>query len=502
MVKQVYTGILHWRPELSDVEADAATNNGADVVVHNNPVIPMRTAAATISLPGTLVRHKSWLILVANAYQELLEESEHVISFRTLMARLDWDASTSIKRLKQDIEALAQTTVRFNMLGADNDDDWSSIHQLIAEAVDDGMGNIRYSFPPRLRRKLADPSVFSLLALDALNLFSSKYALALYLILNQFARDGETPEISVHAYRQMMNVEEGEYTEFKRLKPRVITEPLAEVSTKSDLEAEVIFVKDGKTIIKLQFVNIRRKPDHHLTTILQAHSRPSVTIEAQAVDSVDEAATVCNEISSHQNYQSLLINQYSVDAGAVGKIVQAVEDGVPESIIRAALDRVDAYRSTQNVKNIGAYTSRTVLNAVQSYREAMGVRATPATVSRARKEEADHRQRYLEKFRNEYVALTNRRLEGAYESLPIERKTRLTEEVSGKIPSAFRKQLDPAKPIYSLNPPVRAFFLTALRDTKEMQPYLVTEEIFLRHLAGQGFEVDVLAPLIADVLSS
>lgn len=463
--------------------------------------MPIRTAAATISIPGTLVRHKSWLILVANAYRELLTEDEHTISFHTLASRLKWDGA-SIKRLKSDIEALAQTTVRFNMFEADDDDDWLSIHQLIAEAVDDGQGNIRYSFPPRLRRKLADPAVFSLLALDALHIFGSKYSLALYLALNQFEREGKTPQISVNGYRQLMGVGDDEYTEFKRLKPRVITEPLAEVCAKSDLDAEVMLLKEGKNVTKIQFVNIRRKPDHDLTPLLQAHARPLITLDGVAEPTAGESGEGVRILEAN-DYRTLLMTRYMVTGKALKEIMEALENGAQIQALQSALERVDAYRATSTVGNLGGYTAKTVLNALRGQGGQRRSRNAdvPAATSLARAE-ADHRQKYLDKFRNEYVALTNRRLEGAYESLPAERKIRLVEEVSGKIPSAFRKQIDPAKPIYTLNAPARAFLMTALRDTKEMQPYLVTEEVFRRHLTGQGYEVDVLAPLIADVLSS
>lgn len=482
--------------------ADTETDNEHHLAITEDgdisSVIPIRTAAATISIPGTLVRHKSWLILVANAYRELLTEDEHTISFHTLASRLKWDGA-SIKRLKSDIEALAQTTVRFNMFEADDDDDWLSIHQLIAEAVDDGQGNIRYSFPPRLRRKLADPAVFSLLALDALHIFGSKYSLALYLALNQFEREGKTPQISVNGYRQLMGVGDDEYTEFKRLKPRVITEPLAEVCAKSDLDAEVILLKEGKNVTKIQFVNIRRKPDHDLTLLLQAHARPLITLDGVAEPTAGESGDG-DRILEASDYRTLLMTRYMVTGKALKEIMEALENGAQIQALQSALERVDAYRATSTVGNLGAYTAKTVLNALRGQGgQHQGRKGETPTGTSPARAEAEHRQRTVEKFRAEFTALAYRELESAYERLPVERKKRLMTQIGPKLPPVYRAGLDATKPLHStMNTGGKAFFLGELRRVDEMKAHLPTVGTYRAYLANRGIDVDVVGDLIAE----
>jgi len=492
-------------------------------------VLPMRHGSATIKHPGTLLKHKSWLVMLAKAFPNLLTQSEHKISYQELLSGLGWSQSSGRRRLKAEVEALSEVKIKFNLLGSDDPDDWTSIHNLLAEVVDDKMGNFIYSFPPRLAKMLANPEIFSLLAMDALKVFRSQYALALYIMLNQYAEEDETPVIRIEDYREIVGIPDDKYREFKRLRQGAIDRPLSDLCKNSDLTAELKVIKNGKDAVGLQFCNIRRKENHELTEIVNA-AKDSATMSnviKKRISAQEESTPTLEMTESDGVYRlegggatveklgessivpgdsyTLLRDKYKVREKEAKELCESL-DGLPEVVLRQALQRVYEYGKKGKIKSLGPYTTRTIRSAISDYWDnqdkykSMQEELDEARAKKSQIIKESEYQAIRTELHSEYMALQYMRMSKAYELLPPKRKEELVRRAKPQLPPNTSSQLDSTKPIYALSKLASSMFLDVISKEKEFAAVKVNKEAFINHLTNKGFQVDLYEREIMELL--
>lgn len=199
---------------------------------------------------------------MSRAYDDLPNQEEHTIRLGELMRALSI-SSKNYGRLKEILETLATTAVRWNVLGKDNQEEWGVTTLLAQAKIKRGL--CTYAYSPEMRRRLHNPRIYAKINLSMQNRFTSKHALALYeMFVDYFdvqRKYGETPFIPVDTFRQLMGFDDGEYSEFKLLNRWVIKEPLEEINEKSDLFVEAEYKRDGRRISAIKF-HIRPNPKH------------------------------------------------------------------------------------------------------------------------------------------------------------------------------------------------------------------------------------------------
>jgi len=141
-----------------------------------------------------LLQHRTWNVLLANAYDELPHTDIHSVSMVELAAKLDFN-SGNLAYLKEVLEALVDCTVKWNILEKDKEVEWGVASLLANAKIRDGI--CTYSFAPELRYKLYNPRIYAKLNLRLQNKFRSQYALILWEVCFDYfdmSRDeGETP---------------------------------------------------------------------------------------------------------------------------------------------------------------------------------------------------------------------------------------------------------------------------------------------------------------------
>ena len=70
-----------------------------------------------------LLQHRTWNVLLANAYDELPHTDIHSVSMVELAAKLDFN-SGNLAYLKETLEALVDCTVKWNILEKDKEVEW------------------------------------------------------------------------------------------------------------------------------------------------------------------------------------------------------------------------------------------------------------------------------------------------------------------------------------------------------------------------------------------
>jgi hypothetical protein len=118
----------------------------------------------------------------------------------------------------------------------------------------DNDGLLYYSFHAGLRTIIKQSSQFARLQKDVMFAFSSKYALALYEMVQKRGnlRRKWSEEFPLDRFRGLLGVEPGKLTEFKHLKYRAIDPAVLEVNGLGEFGCKVEPVHKGRKVIALR----------------------------------------------------------------------------------------------------------------------------------------------------------------------------------------------------------------------------------------------------------
>lgn len=194
------------------------------------------SAAIQISNSVSLLERRTWNILLYNCYDELLEKEEHEIRIDELCKTLSYNSNNQ-DYIKSLLRNLRRHEVQWNILDKDKGTEWGIAGLIAGAKVVNGV--CYYSFYKSLREKLYRPEMYARISLVTQNRFKSKYSLALYeLCIDYFdvkRQAGETPWITIEQFRELMGLDDNEYTQYKYLGQKVIKNPVKEINRLSNI---------------------------------------------------------------------------------------------------------------------------------------------------------------------------------------------------------------------------------------------------------------------------
>ena len=112
-------------------------------------------------------------------------------------------------------------------------------------------GLLYYRFSDEMREIIRNSSIFARLRRDVIFALKSKYALALYEIIQKRGNLDwkHTEEFSIERFRQLLGVEPDRLKEFKHLNLRAIQPAVVEVNGLSDFSCNVQPVLSGRKVV-------------------------------------------------------------------------------------------------------------------------------------------------------------------------------------------------------------------------------------------------------------
>jgi plasmid replication initiation protein len=194
-----------------------------DVIKHS--------AAIQISNDVSLLQRRAWNVLLAYAFDGLMDKEEHYINLKDLYSQLEYN-SNDINHIKELLKNIVSINVEWNILRKDGKQEWGVVSLLSEVEICDGV--LKYSFAPGLRKKLYNPSMYAKLNLSLQNKFTSKYSLGLYEIFIDYfdlqRGQGETPWIDIGEFRKLMGLKENEYSRYTDLNHYIIKKSIKEIN--------------------------------------------------------------------------------------------------------------------------------------------------------------------------------------------------------------------------------------------------------------------------------
>ena len=199
--------------------------------------------------PLTLADRRIYNLLLENAWDAIDKPVTHTIPKSLLRG-----THNSNDRIGASIERLMSAIVRVQVVW-DGEPAVERVQLLggnIETLRSDGM--LEYEIPARLRRIIANSTVFARLQREVMFALSSKYALTLYEMVQKRGnlRWRSAEKFDVAALRGILGVPKGKLTTWSNLKLRAIDPAVAEVNALSDYVVEVAPIKTGRRVTHVE----------------------------------------------------------------------------------------------------------------------------------------------------------------------------------------------------------------------------------------------------------
>ena len=216
---------------------------------------PLKKHVAAIHTDGhlSLLQRKLSNVLLLNAYDALLTQTEHEIDEKTLCVMLGYD-SNDRKPLKASLKALASVHAEWNILGDNQEEVEWGVSSLLSHAIL-SRGKCRYGYSPALAEKLYNPDIYASINMAIQRKFRSKHALALYENCYRFKTVRSTGWWKLKTFRRLMGVDDSDYySQFKHLNAKVIKPTVKEINAVSDIQITPEFKRSGRSITEIRFL--------------------------------------------------------------------------------------------------------------------------------------------------------------------------------------------------------------------------------------------------------
>lgn len=208
-------------------------------------------------MPLTLADRRIYNQLIAHAWDRIDQGVEHVIAKRDLAGN-----HNGYDRVGESIERLMAAIVKVRVL-RDGEPAIERVQLLGSNTEHETPdGQLRYEFPAKLRRIIRASTIFARLRLEVMFALSSKYALALYEMVqkrgNLSGRNHE--EFTLRDFRDLLGIPKDRLPLWGNLNQRAIAPAAREVTALSDYAVSVAPVKSGRKVTGVRLSWERKDP--------------------------------------------------------------------------------------------------------------------------------------------------------------------------------------------------------------------------------------------------
>ena len=205
--------------------------------------------------PLTLQDRRIYNLLILNAWDSITEPKEHRIHKRDLRGshNVNDRVGDSLLRL---MGAVAQLRIERDAGEGDGLETFTRRVQLLAGTEESARGNgiVYYSFPAAVRGIIRESSQYARLQKQVMFAFSSKYALALYEMVQKRGnlKFKTSEEFPVDRFRALLGVDVSKLREFKHFKNRAVDPAVLEVNGLGEFGCKVEPVYSGRKVTSVR----------------------------------------------------------------------------------------------------------------------------------------------------------------------------------------------------------------------------------------------------------
>jgi plasmid replication initiation protein len=265
-------------------------------------MLPKNIGAIQISNDLTLIERKIMNIILYNSFnieRNNFSENKTInknnkkfysINIHDIENSLGWERGKHRFELKQSLDKLVSTSLKFNILKKQNTDSgkWNVTASLLSAVItdeDESNNEIYYAFSEPIKDLIIKPTLYGWIDLEEQKTIESKYTLALleYLqgsIAITKRTETRTEYITVDNYKNLIAGDKSNYSTFKDINRFLIKNPLNELNTKTDIIAKASFQKSGRKVVGVSFdVKKEENTTQNQNLELDFHSNNQTAIE-------------------------------------------------------------------------------------------------------------------------------------------------------------------------------------------------------------------------------
>lgn len=201
--------------------------------------------------PLTLTDRRIYNLLIANAWERITEPVEHVIEKSDLRG-----AHKSNERIEDSIRRLMSAIAEVKII-RDGKVAIKRVQLLGGNVEQEGeRGRLYYTFPKQLIEIVKESEVFGRLKTQIMYCFKSKYALALYEIVQKRVglKFKQAENFTVEELRSLLGVPKDKLTRFPDFNKYALQPALREVNALSEHHVTVGMIKKGKRVEDLMLM--------------------------------------------------------------------------------------------------------------------------------------------------------------------------------------------------------------------------------------------------------
>jgi hypothetical protein len=242
--------------------AEPASTEKAPVTESAAP--PLRKPVNTLAIVPKSARitslgRKAYNVLLYEAQDQGLEKDVYRVPLDRVVKGVDFD-SNDHALIKKHLRAMVSTTVEWQSPTTGEGATWN-VSGLLAHArltKERGQVWVEWSYAINLKQELLEPTVFARLKLEIISQLRSHAGIALYEICTRYKDIGRTSRQHWRWWRPVLSGQpETERTaklEYRIFKRDTLKPAIAEVSSVTDLEVELVEHKEGRFISEIQFL--------------------------------------------------------------------------------------------------------------------------------------------------------------------------------------------------------------------------------------------------------
>lgn len=288
---------------------------------HDKQIVIKNKILINISSSATLAQRRLFNVILHKVYNDLGDFSKQYfyLSAQELIELLGGESKANYQRFLEDCKALVKTVITWNVLETDKGLEQFSISALISSILFD-QGTLKIELPGMLREKLVENNQYIKFNLQLQNKFSSKYSLVIYELCKEFYREkekvGESPWFSIENIKQLVGVDNNEYSNFKDFNKWVLKVAEKEINRDSDISISFSYLRRSRKITHIKFT-IKQNTNQSL--------EPKVKTETSANVPSSNDSKISNELLSF---------------GVAKNKVEAWLENYPEQYLQSKLDLV------------------------------------------------------------------------------------------------------------------------------------------------------------------
>ena len=211
----------------------------------NSMIKPSELIDVVELTPLKLIDRRCFNILLAHAWEDIGADKEHKIRKADLLVN-----TKATDQLDPSIGRLmgSRVKVKIQRDGQEHILSFPFLEHISEPIRRDGF--VYYKFPPKLREMIQDSTIFARLQKDVMFALSSKYALALYEMIQKRGNlDRQWSEtFPLNQIRSLLGVEKSKLTQYKNFKSRALLPAAQEVDFLSDYNVRFMANRKGKNV--------------------------------------------------------------------------------------------------------------------------------------------------------------------------------------------------------------------------------------------------------------